>query len=172
MTKALALGTWGLILLIGFAVLIWRLVCPSQPTAIAAKQIAPNHLIQPGDLDNPSPQEAFLGRYSRSIIAPGQILGPKNFATVPLLATLTKPLFVVATQPDLVTAGSVDVNTSGKICNKDGAVGEAEVVAIFCAAAKDGRPCFVLVTASAETGPKLKPNESTFLPACASQSQK
>jgi hypothetical protein len=166
MTKELAFAIWGLIFLIGLLILSLRLLYPPQPIAVAAKQIAANHLIQPDDLESPSPTDAFIRHYARSNIASGQILGPNDVSTVPLLATLPKPLFAVATQPDLVAAGSVDVKTSGKICNKDGPAGDAEVIAVFCSAAKNSRYCMALVDADPALGPKLKPNQSMFLPDC------
>jgi len=106
---------WGVIFLVGLLILALRLLYPPQPIAVAARQIAPNHLIQPDDLDSPSPRDAFIGRYAPSIIVPGQILGPNDVSKVPLLATLPRPLFAIPTQPDLVAAGRVDVNTLGNL---------------------------------------------------------
>jgi hypothetical protein len=167
MTKSVAFVLWALIFLTGLGVLLWRQTLEIH--AIAAKQMPVNHLIWPADLRGKPPGDDFVGRYTRSNMVLGQIIRPEDVSSTPLLASRSRPFFAVLVQRDLVSNGSVDVATTGKVCNKEQAIGDAEVVAAFCNRLRGDPSCMALVAAEVEVGPKLKANESTFWPACPTQ---
>jgi outer membrane protein OmpA-like peptidoglycan-associated protein len=168
MTRAFAFIVWGVIFLIGLSVLLFRFLHPAEMRAVAVRQMRLNHLILPADLQSSDQRVQLIGRYTRSNIVAGQILSANDISSVPLLATDREPLFAVPIHQDLVTTGGVDVATAGKICNKDQPIGDAHVVALFCTVLQETRPCMVLVSSNFDLGPKLKPAESIFLPACGS----
>jgi hypothetical protein len=164
MNKLLAL-VWGLAFLSGMAVLGCRLFWAGENHAIAKRQMPANHLILASDLAQGDGAAAFIGRYARRAIPFELKLSQDDISPVPLLMTDARPLFAVSVAGTAVRNGSVDAGATGKLCKGTTAIGDAEILALFCRRMVDDR-CMALVTAAPAASAALKPNETEVGPTC------
>jgi hypothetical protein len=171
--KWLALSVWGVIFLVGLAVLYLRTEEP-RAGAFAARQLAFNHLIQPQDLQGGSP-DRYVGTYLRINMHRGQFLTKEDVSAVPNLFTDSEPWFALSTPITLVRQGSIDVKSKGQICDQGETItNAAEAVALFCPVKEDGRPCLALVRVSSNDVTRLQsllgsepfPDKLMFKPTC------
>jgi len=171
--KWVALSVWGVIFLIGLAILYLRTNEP-RAGAFAARQMQFNHLVQPRDLKGGGP-DRYVGTYLRMNVFQGEFLTQGDVSPVPNLFTDSEPWFALSTPTTLVRQGSIDVKSKGQICDQSETVANAaEVVALFCPVKEDGRPCLALVRVSPNDTARLlsllgsKPSVDNviFKPAC------